>query len=294
MIAKAKLTGEERNQETQDFLAKLYEYRKKIEFEHPRYKKGITSSKSIEELQPIRVLLDGAGVFSAQVLRNSDRFITISLPAGISLPNKFSWKTKRIAVYFWRRNDAGYVFDTYVLDEVESRTAPVLHIAHSDSLFRTQKRKSIRTKMHKGAFLYLPQGEEPPEKIETDRGLKCLMEDISETGCAVTIGGKAAAGLRVKVQFELDGSPIAMTGLVRSTEYNEETKRSLLHIEAEPLSLATRNLILSEVFGVRPEDHLPSSFDLFDTQGPEEEKKADADRSDFQGEPVLPMEETNE
>jgi len=58
--------------------------------------------------------------------------------------------------------------------------------------------------------------------------------------------------------------------------------------------LATRNLILSEVFGVRPEDHFPGSFDLFDTKGPEEEKKTEADRSDSQGEPALPMEETNE
>ncbi|MCA1949082.1 MAG: PilZ domain-containing protein, partial [Treponema sp.] len=36
-------------------------------------------------------------------------------------------------------------------------------------------------------------------------------------------------------------------------EYDEEKNRSLLHVEALPPSLNTRNRILAEVFGVKPD-----------------------------------------
>ncbi len=254
LIKKSEVTGESRNQETQDFLSKLYEYRKKIEFDHPRYKKGITSSRSIGETQPIKILIDGMGVYKSQVVANSDRFLTIQRPNIPPQKGYIVWKGKRLAIYFWRKDDAGYVFDSYVLDEAMARGMSVLQIAHSDSLFRTQKRRSIRARTHKPAYLYLPPAEEPPEKIEVKPGLRCIIEDLSDTGCAITIGGKGVEGLRVKVQFEIDNQPVVMNGTVRSVDYNEEKNRSLLHVEALPLSLTTRNRILAEVFGVKPDN----------------------------------------
>lgn len=253
LIKKAEVTGEGRNQETQDFLSKLYEYRKKIEFEHPRYKKGITSSRSIGETQQIKVLVEGVGVFKSQVVANSDRFLTIQKPNIPAQKGGFNWQGKRLAIYFWRKDDAGYVFDSYVLDEAMARGVSVLHIAHSDSLFRTQKRRSIRARTHKPAYLYLPPAEEPPEKVEVKPGLRCIIEDLSDTGCAITIGGKGVEGMRVKVQFEIDGHPVVMNGTVRSVDYDEEKNRSLLHVEALPPSINTRNRILAEVFGVKPD-----------------------------------------
>lgn len=265
-LKKIQLTGEERNQETQDFLSKLYEYRKKIEMEQPRYKLGIKSSRSISETQHLRILIDGLGVFKAQVKRNSDRFLTINKPSNSQLPPNFVWKGQKLAIYFWRKEDAGYVFDTYVLDEALSGNSPVLHLAHSDSLFRTQKRKNIRRRTHKSAYLYLPKDTEVPEQPETEPGLRCIIEDLSESGCAVVIGGRARDGLKVKIQFELDSIPVVMNGTVRSSEYDDKTNRSLLHIEADPLSIKTRNLILAEVFGVRPQDEYLEAFSLYDQE----------------------------
>ncbi|AEJ19732.1 flagellar brake protein [Gracilinema caldarium] len=280
LIKKAEVTGASRNQETQDFLSKLYEYRKKIEFEHPRYKKGITSSRSIGETQPIKILIDGMGVYKSQVVANSDRFLTIQKPNIPPQKGYIVWKGKRLAIYFWRKDDAGYVFDSYVLDEAMARGMIVLQIAHSDSLFRTQKRRSIRARTHKPAYLYLPPIEEAPEKIEIKPGLRCIIEDLSDTGCAITIGGKGVEGLRVKVQFEIDNQPVVMNGTVRSVDYDEEKKRSLLHVEAVPLSLTTRNRILAEVFGVKPDN-------TFDYLFYEDEIKSEKT-------PVLSMEGTNE
>jgi c-di-GMP-binding flagellar brake protein YcgR len=185
--------------------------------------------------------------------------MTISRPVNSKIPT-MSWGGVKISVYFWREDDAGYVFDTIVEDEVYSKGISSLRISHNEALFRTQKRKSIRIKFHKAAFLYLLKDGDQPGKLEIVPGLKCFIEDISDGGCAVAVGGNAAVGLRVKVQFALDNSPIVMRGTVRSIEVKEDLNRSILHIEADELPLETRNQILGEVFGMLPdgdEDELP-------------------------------------
>jgi c-di-GMP-binding flagellar brake protein YcgR len=244
------------DQNAQNFLSKLYDYRKKIEMEKPRNQKGITSSRQISESQKLRVLVTGTGVFNSHVIKNTSQYLTIARPVNPNLPVSFSWNGLNLSVYFWRENDAGYVFDTVVTDEVYSKGFSSLKIDHSDSLFRTQKRRSVRLKTHKPAYLYLVSNDDDTDKVEVVPGLKCYVEDLSDTGCAVTIGGKAMPGLRVKIQFALDDAPVIIGGTVRSIEYKEETNRSLLHIQADALPIETRNRILGEVFGMLPEEEI--------------------------------------
>jgi hypothetical protein len=73
-ISNAKNNGLEHSKKTQDFLAKLYAYRTKLEL-NPKNKKGLTSTKYIDVGQKIRVILKGRGVFSAEVLNNSKDLI---------------------------------------------------------------------------------------------------------------------------------------------------------------------------------------------------------------------------
>jgi c-di-GMP-binding flagellar brake protein YcgR len=254
LVRSSRMSGQADDLDTQDFLSKLYDYRKKIEMETPRVKNGISSSRQISEGQALRILVTGTGVFTSQIIKNIRDYLTISRPVNTKVPASFSWSSLRISVYFWRDDDAGYVFDSEVQDEVFSRGISSLKISHSDSLFRTQKRKSVRVKIHKAAFLYLVKETDEPGKLEMVPGLKCFIEDLSDSGCAVAVGGKTAAGLRVKIQFALDNSAICMIGTVRSADFNEETKRSILHIEADELPLNIRNQILGEVFGMLPEE----------------------------------------
>jgi c-di-GMP-binding flagellar brake protein YcgR len=238
----------------EDFLSRLYEYRKKIEMEKPKIKNGISNSRQISEGQNLRILVPGSGVFRSQVIRNTPQNVTISRPVNDKVGSNFSWIGTKMSVYFWREDDAGYVFDSEAIDEVFAKGISSLKISHSDSLYRTQKRKSIRIKMHKPAYLYLMGPEEEAGKVETVPGAKCFMEDLSDTGCALTIGGQAAAGMRIKVQFALNGTPICMSGTVRSVDYKEATQRSLLHVEADPLPRYAQNKILGEVFGMEGSD----------------------------------------
>jgi c-di-GMP-binding flagellar brake protein YcgR len=267
LVRGLRMSGETEDMGTQDFLSKLYDFRKKIEMEKPRIKNGISGSRQISEGQPLRILVTGTGVFKSQVIKNTGQYMTISRPVNARAPSGLSWTGLKISVYFWREDDAGYVFDAEVQDEVYSKGFSSLKITHSDALFRTQKRKSVRIKLHKAAFLYLRKDDDEPGKLEMAPGLKCFLEDLSDSGCAVTVGGKAAAGLRVKIQFALDNIAICMDGTVRSVDFKEDINRSILHIEADPLPIEIRNQILGEVFGMLPdEDEEELPFRLLDEE----------------------------
>jgi c-di-GMP-binding flagellar brake protein YcgR len=254
LVRGLRMSGETEDAGTQDFLSKLYDFRKKIEMEKPRIKNGISSSRQISEGQPLRILVTGTGVFKSQVIKNVNQYLTISRPTNAKMPSGISWTGLKISVYFWREDDAGYVFDAEVQDEVYSKGFSSLKITHSDSLFRTQKRKSVRIKLHKAAFLYLKKDDDEPGRLEMAPGLKCFLEDLSDSGCAVTVGGKAVAGIKIKIQFALDNIAICMDGTVRSVDFKEDINRSILHIESDPLPIEIRNQILGEVFGMLPDD----------------------------------------
>jgi len=251
-----RLSGTENDKEEHDFLSKLYDYRKKIEMEKPAVKHGIVNSRQISEGQHLRVTLAEWGTFKTQVIKNSNQYMIISKPTSekFELPGSFSWQGEKLSFYFWRSDDAGYTFESVVQDEMFSKGLPGLKISQAESLVRTQKRKSIRIRIHKPAFLYLIANEDDAGKPEENPGLKCFLEDLSDTGCAVSVGGKASVNMRLKVQFVLNNSVVCMSGTVRSLQYKEDEKRSLVHIESDPLPIEVRNQILGEIFGMIDDD----------------------------------------
>ena len=215
--------------------------------------RGLASSRSIVQGQRLRILVPGLGVYGSTVIDSNDRYLVISYPAGGRVPAGFKWRGTRVSVYFWRQDDAGYVFDTYVLEDLRIRDIPVLQLGHSNSLLRTQKRKSVRARAKIGAYLYvLKRLEGAYEKPERVPGLKCVVHDLSEDGLAVLIGGKARGGMQVKVQFVAAEAHIVMSGTVRSADFNMTTNQSLLHIEAASPSARMRNLIRAHVYSIGP------------------------------------------
>jgi c-di-GMP-binding flagellar brake protein YcgR len=255
-----RMSGEYNDPSTQLFLSRLFDYNKRLGIEAADSKTRITNSKQISEGQPLRVLVAGTGVYRSELVKNFSNYFTISRPLNPKLSSNMQWDGLKISVYFWREDDAGYVFDTEVIDEVFSKGISSLKVEHNDSLFRTQKRKSLRVKFHKAAFLYLLKEMDNPHSLERYAGLRAMLEDISDAGCAFRVNGQATVGLRLKVQFSLDRIPICIPGTVRSVDYNQETDNSLVHMEADPLPVGTRNHLLCQVFDLLPEedeDELP-------------------------------------
>ncbi|MBU0926415.1 MAG: PilZ domain-containing protein [Spirochaetes bacterium] len=260
---KFRAEGKERDRSTLRFMEKVYEFRKRLEFEQPKYKAGITSSRYIRANQRIRILVEGIGVYSSTVIDSNERYLVVSYPVGARIPANFQWKGSRISVYFWRQEDAGYVFDTYVLEDLRIRDIPVLQLGHSESLLRTQKRKSLRVRSRMPAYLYLLKRLEGAyEKPERVPGLKCVVQDVSEDGVSVLIGGKAKVGLLVKAQFYIGDDQIVVSGTVKGTEYDAEKNQSLLHVEAMLPSPRMRNMIRSHVYNVGAGDKEVLSTEL--------------------------------
>jgi c-di-GMP-binding flagellar brake protein YcgR len=238
----------------QEFLAKLYDFRKKMEMERPIYKNGITSSRNIDELQAAQVVILNVGAFKSKIISNKSDHISIERPDDAGLPSNFTWKGRYLSLYFWRKNDAGYCFETKVVDEIQSNNPPLLILEHSDKLLRTQSRKSLRVKTHRIAMLYRVEDRAPASKSEVITGVKCYLEDISDSGCALKAGGTVSAGLRVIVQFVIDSMPLSISGVVRNVDYDKAKNTSLLHIESDLIPISVKNKIFSVMFGMVSND----------------------------------------
>ena len=251
IIVKLRAAGREDNAEANELLVKLFELRKRLEFDLPKYRVGIKSSRNITARQRVKLTLAGYGAFSCIVVENLPRYMAMSYPQGPALPEGFSWKAQQVGVDFWRTEDAGYHFQTRVIDDFHDRQYSLIHVAHSDSLVRAQKRSSVRVTTDLTAEVFPVKSLDGANEVtETARGLKCRVQDLSEGGAAVLIGGRAKAGLPLKLQMELGGQSVTMPGVVKSATYEGKTNRSLLHLQAMPLSNLSRNRVLCYVYNL--------------------------------------------
>ena len=251
VVTRLRAEGREGDETSFQFVSKLYDFRKKVEFSLPRHRLGLKSTRKLSTSQRITVTLPGIGTYHAQIVENLRRYMAISYPEGPSLPDDFTWKSHKINVYFWRVDDAGYVFESRVLEDFRDQDYPILHITHSDSMIRSQKRRSIRIDINRPARLYPLQGTGAAnDVIEESPGLRGRLMDISEDGCAVLVGGRAKVGMVLKVQFSLTDEPLAMPGIVKGVNFNEKKNQSLLHLQALPIRLSTKNKILSYVYNI--------------------------------------------
>lgn len=249
--AQAELGG---NSRLQSLLTRLYAFRSKIEKEADKTR-TIDSTMALTNGQVLRIIYPGFGIFDSTVVANGAQ-LTIPLPTqdGKYTVESKDWIGKQISVYFWRMGDAQYVFDTNVVGAGIFIGKPALYLEHSTSLTRTQKRNAVRAECHIEAQMYILQ-EEPTDykKVETQKGLQCVLLDISETGAFVKIGGKGVVGLKLRLQFQVFDKLVVMFGVVRSVQYDELQNVSKLHFQCTHIEDEMRNQVLSYVYNILPE-----------------------------------------
>lgn len=255
LVSAARAKGEENSQKIQDFLSKLYKYRTKVDISHEN-KRGLESSKYLDKGQRLRIILKGKGVFASEILNNGHEMI-IKLPLQkntLKLEGK-EWVGHDISVYLWRKGDAGYVFDTKVTNSGVFNGQNVIYLAQSNQLERAQKRRSIRSECKINGSLYFIDAENLDfTAVEVEPGYKCLIEDISEDGAMIRIGGKGQNDIQIKIQFELDEKLIVMFGVIRAVEYNAKLNQSRLHFECLHLEKEMKNTILNYVYKIISDD----------------------------------------
>ena len=124
-----------------------------------------------------------------------------------------------------------------------------LKLPHSNNLLRTQKRKSVRGSCNIFAQLYfLNSSNTDYNAVETQPGYKCLLEDISEAGAMIRVGGRGKNDMNIKIQFTLNDHLIVMFGVVRAVEYNKVLNQSRLHFECLHLEKEMKNKILEYIY----------------------------------------------
>lgn len=247
--------GDANSHRNQKILTKLFDYRTKLQNKNDD-KKGVESSQSIEKGQPLRIIFPGKGVFSSTVLNNGTT-LAISMPRQknlIPIPAE-EWVGRVISIYFWRKGDARYVFDSTVMQNGLFLGKTALFLKHSSNLLRTQKRKSVRVECTILGTLFIVQNNSvDTTAVETRNGYKCLILDVSESGALIKIGGKGAENIKIKLQFQINNKLILMFGVIRTVEYDMEKNQSLLHFECTNIEQTMRNEILSFVYNTMPSE----------------------------------------
>lgn len=246
---------ENNTEKNQRIISKLFDYRTKLQNESDS-KKGLTSTLALDTKQRLRIVFPGHGVFTSKLINNGHELI-IEVPRQkdmITIPAD-QWVGCVISVYLWRKGDARYVFDTVVLKNGIFMGQTALFLKHSYNLVRTQKRKSIRAQCQINAQLFIIKEKVIDYSvIETQNGYKCVLEDISESGALIKIGGKGVQNVQIKIQFTINNMLVVMFGIVRTVEFNQETNQSLLHFECIHIDQEMRNEILRYVYKMLPEN----------------------------------------
>ncbi|MDR2489889.1 MAG: PilZ domain-containing protein [Spirochaetaceae bacterium] len=239
--------------ENKFFLEKLFNFRKKMEMEKPKWRRGISKTTEISEMQIFQAVAGQHGMFKTKLIKNTPAEMIVERPNSSSLPVRLSWIGLRLQIYFWRQDDAAYFFETVVTEENFSGNIPVLKLLHTDTLERTQSRKSIRASTNKNARIFMFDTDNTEEK-SVSKGIKCRLKDLSEEGCAVLVGGRAEETFKLILQFSIDKMQINIVGVVTKIDYNEDDNTSILHIQSDVIPIDIRNIIHCVVFGIIDDD----------------------------------------
>lgn len=290
----AQSEGTDQSAKIQKLMSKLFDYRTKIQNESDN-KKGLTSTKSLDKGQTLRIILPGKGVFVSEIVNNGNQLI-INVPKqkGLIPISGEEWVGKVISVYLWRKGDARYVFDTTVLQHGLFLGKSAIYLKHSVNLVRTQKRKSVRAKCEIYGNLYIMKKDSDDlTTIETKNGYRCLIEDVSESGALIRIGGKGAENVKIKLQFSIQNKLILMAGVIRTVDFNEAENQSLLHFECTNIDPIMRNEVLSFVYNMLPESEKEVLEALSQTDDDLQQDENMTENQSEEGENTKPVSEEN-
>lgn len=284
--------SDETDARMQLLLSKLFNYRTKLQNESDK-KKTIESTKSLEVGQKLRIILPGKGVFTSEILANGKELI-LSVPKQnnlVTIPGE-DWVNKVINIYLWRKADARYVFDSVVTSQGLYIGKSSITVKHSYNLVRTQKRKSVRAKCQIYGNLFIVKSNDIDYyTVETRNGYKCLIEDISESGALIRIGGKGVQNIKIKLQFTIYSRLIVMYGIVRTVEFNESDNQTLLHFECTHIETTMKNEILRYVYDILPQSQKEIIQALNET---EEDEKINNDNSQLNNSEIQQSEKQEE
>ena len=256
------------SQKMQLLLNKLYDYRTKIELEEVQKKRRLESTHEIYIGQICIIFVPRETTVYGKLTANTkDRLVFALYDASADRAEKVNWQNKAIKVYFWKQNDAGYVFTSEAVKAKKIDDRIEIYVRHSKKMVRTQKRKSVRASCDiEGLMFPLRTGDPYNSDYETQGGVKSNVKDISEDGAMFFVRGKAAKGIRMKLQFTLKNTEIVMCGKIVRFIYDQPSNKSRVHFQCEFLDQKMKNVILSYIYNIAVDDNTEFIKNILDEE----------------------------
>ncbi|UTC67778.1 MULTISPECIES: PilZ domain-containing protein [unclassified Treponema] len=245
------------SQKMQILLNKLYDYRTKVELEEVQKKRRLESTYEIYIGQICIIFVPRETTVYGKLMANTKTALVFALfDASAERAEKVNWQNKDVKVYFWKQNDAGYVFYSQSVKSKKIDDRLEIYVKHSKKMVRTQKRKSVRASCNlEGLMFPLRVGDPYNSHYETQGGVKSNVKDISEDGAMFFVRGKAAKGIRMKLQFKLKNTEIVMCGKIVRFIYDQPSNKSRVHFQCEFLDQKMKNVILSYIYNIAADDN---------------------------------------
>ena len=264
IVRQSRHSGAESDKKMQDVLSSLYDCRRKMELDKFRKKPGIATSRDIMPGQPLRVIYSGVGSFSSKVIENLSACLVVDLPRAPSvMSTSIDWINKPLKVFFHRADDAGYVFFTSVMPHERGEKRAVLRLKHVDKLDRFQMRQNIRVDCSIPAQAYILERQMNAKEMESEPGIECVLQNISDTGAKILAKGTVSRGARIKLQFMIQDEPVVMAGIAKEANYNAARGTSIVNFECNTIDPEMKNTVLAFAYNVLPKDEEISDGELY-------------------------------
>jgi c-di-GMP-binding flagellar brake protein YcgR len=241
-----------------DMTTKLLDLRTKAEFNLPKYNKKIRDTTALLPRQKLVVREATYGTFVSWVVEINRKYLVITQPSGQEASQTLNWLNRKVSVYCWRQEDAGYEFESKVQEQISDEEYPLLYLSHSGNLKRKQKRRHVRIETSIAA-MFNPVIYSSVDGVDraflSKRNHAGRIIDISASGCCMLAGSMMKKNDRVKVTFSLtpDKQITVLGVIVRLSKTGDERvkKHHIMFVKIGPRSRNNILLYVYNIFGER-------------------------------------------
>jgi hypothetical protein len=237
--------------ESKDEIINAY-YRLRNKIARSKAGRSVANTKAIPIDSRIRINLQKYGSFTVTVNRNESEYLGVTIP---SLPpdKSIPWNRQKVKCWYWRENDAGYVFETKVSNVILTSGLQTICLKHTDQVSRVQKRtyprKNVRLPVVYSRVRVVDEGGKKRafvDKKETHWG---TIVDISVGGLSVETTVPIDLNSYIRTEFELkEELKVVGFGKVKRIERNAARRTWNMHIQFTKIDKKYRNEIFAVLY----------------------------------------------
>jgi c-di-GMP-binding flagellar brake protein YcgR len=241
---------EVRGESKEDTINRYYRLRNKVI--RNRDIPGIGTTHSIPVGARMRVEVQNFGQYSVTVNRNEEGFLGVSipvLPPGRHVP----WSKKKVKAFYWKEDDASYVFESRVVDVIVTDETQSICLKHSDNIMRSQKRvyprKGVRLPVYFSRVRVVQEGDKKKAVVDRKDTHWGTIVDISVGGISIETTAPINRNNYVRIEFELrEDYKMVAFGKVKRIEKNAARHTWLMHIQFTKIDKKDRNEIFAVLY----------------------------------------------